>query len=599
MNLKVGTYEIRNFQFRENLCSRSRQPDRTSIHLIHKSQRSNVLLSYILVPLKSTLKKFNIQKICFVLIIIYFTGITVSYSLYTPTFEGGDEKAHYENIKNVFDNNFEKNSYLKSQPLSYLTYAVFLNFIDSPELGDEGIYINDQEWPKYQNRWNHGIEEAYPFTDIALTVHLLRIVSIVAGIVTIIFVYKDSSLIFTENKWLPVFTMAFVASIPKFAAQSSTLTNDSLVFMFSTIVFYFLFKFLNNVNERKNLIFLSIFTGIAILTKSNAMLFYPVVLLSISYLLFSKQIGKKVFLKDALIFLIISLPSLIWIIINFKVTLYKGSVYDNGTWSLNLETINQRMFEMNWSWLGSHIIQAPHEYLIVTNIITVLAISGLFLVFVKKEPLTDVKLKKGHVLILFSSTVFMLMAMIGWLYFEEGGDIKYTYPIIGVYGILFSIGLYVFVNKKYLKILLVLPIFFLVSLNVSLLSEIDKQWYHGIEFYKNPFIILNEFYYSRSDLQKTFPEVKENNLNNYLIWVKNFGIHEHVKLRKIEPIVDLIQIYESKNELQEKFPEVKSNNEIKNLLKWSVEHGIYEEPTLAKNKEYFTKYYKNVSDIKN
>ena len=54
-----------------------------------------------------------------------------------------------------------------------------------------------------KNRLTHLSEEVFPFSGTAYSVHVLRIFSIFFGIITLIFIYKITQLIFPHEKWHP------------------------------------------------------------------------------------------------------------------------------------------------------------------------------------------------------------------------------------------------------------------------------------------------------------------------------------------------------------------------------------------------------------
>ena len=110
------------------------------------------------------------------MILIIFVVLSSSYSLYAPTFEGPDENYHYIYIKNISENNLPESMYLKTAPLYYTLLSLPLNFIDYPNI----IEVKPDP-PFYQdkpNRFFHGAEEIFPFSETAKVVHSLRIFSI-------------------------------------------------------------------------------------------------------------------------------------------------------------------------------------------------------------------------------------------------------------------------------------------------------------------------------------------------------------------------------------------------------------------------------------
>jgi len=421
--------------------------------------------------------------------------LTTLYSLTAPTFEGPDELFHYKYSKDIFEGKLTEQNFVFHAPLYYSINAVFLTFVEHPD--EIEIKVNPN-FPQDKNRFAHSLEEDFPFQGTSSAVHVLRFLSIFCGLVTLIFIYKISQLIFPSHNWLPNFVVAIVAFTPKFAWINSVLNNDAFVFLFSTIAIFFLVKFVNS-KSTKYLLLLGIFTGLAILSKSNGMIIFPIVILTMIYLTYSKQIQKKLLPTNIIFYTIFTLIGGGWYIILKLILKYNPeNLHLKGLWASftsgtgesiseyefshfidvisNWQYIQYRVIDMIWSSIGWHAIHADATLMGIAQIILLVSLIGLFLVFVRKNPISNIRIEKNHAFILFFLSSVMLAAMIFYMTLGDTvtGDIRYTFPVIAAYGILFSLGYYSLIDKGKLRILLFLPIFVLISLNISLLNAIEK-----------------------------------------------------------------------------------------------------------------------------
>lgn len=427
--------------------------------------------------------------------LIGFLVLTTLYSLTAPAFEGPDEPFHYKYSKDIFEGKLTEATFVRHAPLYYSINAAFLTFVEHPDKVEIKINPNFRQ---DKNRFVHSLEENFPFQGTSSAVHLLRFFSIFGGLITLIFIYKISQLVFPSRNWLPNFVVAIVAFTPKFSWINSVLNNDVLVFLFSTIAIFFLVKFVHS-KSTKLLILLGIFTGLAILSKSNGMIIFPIVILTMIYLTYSKQIQKKFLSKNIIFYTIFTLIGGGWYtILKFILKYNPENLHLKGLWGsftsgsgesiselefghfidviTNWQYIQYRIIDMIWSNLGWHVIHADRTLMGIAQIILIVSLIGLFLVFVRKNPISNITIEKNHAFILFSLASVMLAAMLFYMTLgtRVSGDIRYTFPVIAAYGILFSLGYYSLIDRGKLRYLLFLPIFILISLNISLLNFMDK-----------------------------------------------------------------------------------------------------------------------------
>ena len=557
----------------------------------------------------------NFYKISFFVILLTFVIFSTSYSLYAPSFEGPDEQFHYRFSHDVYSDTLSQKDYVKQGPLYYSITAFFLNFIEPPE----NIEIKTNSFfPRDANKFIHSFEEQFPYYGTAYAVHLLRFISIAGGVVTLIFTYKIAYLIFSGNKSLSLFTMAFVALIPKFTWINSVMNPDSFVYAFTTISIFFLIKFVNDTSKTKFIILFSIFAGLSLFTKANGAVVFFIIFVTFMFLLLSKNMSAKFFFKRLFLIGIVSSISGAWfsfhrifLTVNVNNLHYK-SIFSLLTSTTSVESkqvaffeglnhfteismIHSRMFKMLWGSLGWHVIRTSNLYLIIGDILVILALIGIIIFFIKRKKWNLIQINSTHLVILFSGTGFMIFAMLTYFYIGGHGDIRYTFPVISLFGILFTLGPSLLVNKKKLRFLLVIPIIILVFMNVHLLETMDTKYDHGFKSFNiDPFSSLLDIYDKRPDLQKYSREAADGNLSKLVKWADTHGYKQHGVLKTHEALYDLLSLYYSRIDLQELFPEVATDHDIKNLIIWAIEKGVDEEPKLNVHKNYFYGYYKTM-----
>jgi len=562
----------------------------------------------------------TVNGIIFFLILAIFTAFFTAYSLYTPAFEGQDEPWHYRNSLLWLQGTVIDERYFLHPPLYYLFNVAIFHITEIPPMPDEikknfGINLNFEK-----NRYFHSIEEDFPYSGTSLAVHNLRLASIIFGIITLVFTYKIAQMIFPNDKWLPLFSMASVALIPKFLELNSVINNDGPIWAFVTISIFLLIKYVDT-KKSKFLILLGIFIGLSMLVKMNAIVLYPVVFVTLLYLALSNQVTIRSFLKKFGIIVLISIPAGGWHMIQ-KIIVYAPYVdvqqskdifklfaspsyyfttqpvefeLSTGMQHFVFENVKLRVIDNIWSRLSFGTIQVPDYWIFVAEFFMAIAILGLFLILVRKIPSFSIKVKIKYWVILLSSAGFMTSGMLTYVFFAGSGNVRYAFPVVAVFGVLFTIGLYVFVDKKRLRLLMLVPLLFLVLLNIQLLSEMEQNYYHGFLDYKNPFETLIEVYEISPNLQQQFPEVRNGEFNALVVWALNDGakIKENVELRMQEPMFNLLKVYYSNEELQKKFPEVINEHKLEGLTEWALNEGVIGNLILKKSEFYLERYHNN------
>jgi hypothetical protein len=440
-------------------------------------------------------KNISLNKICFLLLIITFVGFSLAYSLSTPVYEGPDEEAHYQYSINAKDALISlPNSIVQSGSLYYLVTGEISNLVNQH---DDNIAVNYGYPFDYKGKFHHGPKDVFPYTGLALEIHILRIISIFCGIVTIIFTYKISKIIFDKNKWLPLFSTALVSLTPSFIWINSVMNTDVFVWMFSTIAIFFITRFIKENFKFKLIIYVAIFTGLAILSKINGYFIYTIVFSVLLYLALSRQISPVNFFKHSGLFLSISILSgAFWLplkIINifyvkksadiiYELNIlpnsgYSGFNYINEHW-FSFDFLHNRLIEFSLSGMGQNVIWIPKIYFFIADGFLAFSLIGIFYVVIKRE-YHKFNINKNY-LVLFLAPIFALSFMFYNWFFSEIGIARYTFPIISIFGIIFTVGFFAFIRKK-LTPLLFTPLLFLVFVNIMNINTIQNELSFDLE----------------------------------------------------------------------------------------------------------------------
>ena len=467
------------------------------------------------------LKSHASFKITFISILVIFLTLSASYTLLTPSLEGPDEGTIYH-WSRYPTNDIPLPHYVLRQPLYYYTINFLLNFIEHPLNPTFDHEANTNFSHGYAtdgdpNRWIHTETEKFPFSGSPYAVHVLRISSIIFGVITIIFVYKITRLLFPNERYFALFVMAIASFVPKFIFMTSVLNADSLLWLLVTLSLYYLLKFVNDTSKIKFLIFIGFFSGLAFLTKQNSLILIPIILSSFTYLIYSKQINFKKFFTSTSIIASVSLifggAYLIYFLtgpsspVPFQTLTSNQFTPTSEAIRSGLECISNpgflftRLFQMNFGWIGWHVF--PPSILVQIIGLSLMLISLTGIVFgIKKKFFKQFNLQKNYLVVILSSVFFMILGIFYFMFNICAGDIRYAYPVISMFAILFSLGFYFYVYNKRFKIILIFPIIFLILSNVALITEMNESYVHGFQTnLESKYIpIIFNIYYEKNSL---------------------------------------------------------------------------------------------------
>lgn len=213
------------------------------------------------------------------------------YSVVTPIWEGPDELGHYRHVRYLVSNlalpqpedSVSSLDQLTHPPVYYAIAGLLTSWVDtSPQLKpvrNPFAYTGTMEGGA--NQFVHSDAEAFPYRGTVLAVHAARLVSVFFGTLVVLVTYHLGRLLFPEKYEVALGAMAINAFAPSFLFVSAVVNNDIMVTLFCSLSLVFSVRLILRHPDLRDLLALGVSTGLAVLSKYNAMALLPVVAIAI------------------------------------------------------------------------------------------------------------------------------------------------------------------------------------------------------------------------------------------------------------------------------------------------------------------------------
>lgn len=234
-----------------------------------------------------------------VLLLAGFILLGLAYGFITPLFEAPDEQWHFAFVQHVAQGRGLPEQSLPlthlarqegSQPPLYYLLAAGLTFwIDTsdypamiwenPHYGyDVPGVVNDNK-----NLFIHTVQEAFPYRNTALAMHLARLLSLAMGTAAVYLTYRLTRLVAPQNEFTAITGAALVAFTPQFLFVSSAVSNDSTIVAFCAAVLYLLVRALRVPPTLRDAILVGAAAGAAALAKVSGLAMLAPVIVVLAY----------------------------------------------------------------------------------------------------------------------------------------------------------------------------------------------------------------------------------------------------------------------------------------------------------------------------
>jgi len=434
----------------------------------------------------------NVINRQFICVMILFLIISLAYSMVIPAFNAPDEPFHFEYIQFLALNRHLPNQTIEERsistegfnpPLYYMINALTLSLISKNKASDIQIHsyqdiVDFHRFP-YQGfrsniypplnpnyiKWGRGKdrnmflttqEDRFPFSGRIRIIHLLRIMSVLMGALTILLIFKTAQNLLPENPNLALLATSICAFNPQFNFLSGSINNDNLVILFATLSICLLTKFMLSEDGKTKwtVVWIGFFIGLGLITKLNIASIAVISMIGIIDVSLAER--KRKFKNLIIHFILFFVPIAItsgWYFVR-NVGIY--GINDPLGWRLQAiqnpgllmpdrirsmffkKIFFQRLFTSFWGqfdWLTIHL---PNWGYWIYGLISVMGILGLFLFLLRRKYSRRIKicilLYLGAFLMALGNLILMNFTFIS-------AQARLIFPVLVCIGIFIGMGI--------------------------------------------------------------------------------------------------------------------------------------------------------------
>lgn len=303
---------------------------------------------------------------------------------------------------------------------------------------------------------------------------ILRLFSVLLGMLTILIIYKTAFLVFSHQTKSALLVLAIVGTLPTFIVNNASVTNDALANFIGALIIWQIFL---PETVRRNLL-IGLLLGLGILTKANL---YPLSLL----IVFSFWIQKRNLMGTIKsvypIFLIASALSVWFFIWNYTrygsiIAISPGVPKHFSIYEITLVDLWHSVRNFNWSfWAAAgriyQINLSTVLYLLIFLPVTLVALLGVIKTFVNR---TFNSISSNNFNIIFFAVILMMLSS---LYFslmsiEHSSWGKYVFPSLSAIIIMIVYGVNQIIGRTISMIIFSTLAGIQVIISVYLLSQL-------------------------------------------------------------------------------------------------------------------------------
>lgn len=225
------------------------------------------------------------RKYHLALLLIAYAVLATIYSVVIPAGEGVDEIPHFAYVRFIKEGNglpvqsFEPNRSPvfmgHHPPLYYLLGGLVTSWTDTSDFNQAFVPNPHFVWRENYggNGWNvylHFGQDDFPYRGAVLSLHVMRLLSVVMGVVTVWAVYRIAWRV-TERVDLATAAAAITAFNPSFLFMSATVHHDSLMAMIGALSLLWVVEALQRPLGWKGLVLAGLLLSAGLLTKLSGL----------------------------------------------------------------------------------------------------------------------------------------------------------------------------------------------------------------------------------------------------------------------------------------------------------------------------------------
>jgi hypothetical protein len=261
------------------------------------------------------------------LVLVLFVLLGVVYSVATPIFEASDERWHYPVVKHIADGQglpiqdpglstpwHQEGS---QPPLYYLLSAGLTFWINTSDFADvqrpnPHAIVGLPQVIGNKNMMIHSDRESWPWQGTALAVHLIRLVSVGLGAITVWLTWHIARCPWPGNDQVALLAVMLTAFNPMFLFISASVNNDNLATALAAGAVAVLLRSLQRGQTVRDGLLLGILLGLGALTKLSVLALLPVMAVALTYDAWRRRTWRTWLINGALIFGLMALIAGWW-----------------------------------------------------------------------------------------------------------------------------------------------------------------------------------------------------------------------------------------------------------------------------------------------
>lgn len=414
------------------------------------------------------IKTKSSQSKVVLLILAVFAVISLLWSIFIPVFESPDESVDYE-----FGRYYSRTlklpvltDYPRPQgvhvwePLYFYILGSVSKMIHAPSSYDSKYNYNEPWKRIYEenplNLYRHEPSEfKFNWDQIAWSLHIMRLVSVLLSTGSVWFVYKMGREVFPEPSWLPIVAMMLFGFNPQFLFLGSVLNVVDMVIFSTTILLWLLARFMKRkVNQAIDTIVLGVSMGIAILSKMTALPILAVAVIGVGW---KRMVEKKPVINAVFLFLFVFLLTGGWYLVRNQ-ALYgeptgskihvlaryhgvkKNPLLDEFGLLNYLISYPKTQWKTFWSGFGWITIYLPMIFPFTMLAIYAHGIWGFVITIREKKNIILSSVQKRQLTVLAMTPIILWLAITRVIFMVDVFHGKDLFPISGVMALIVALG---------------------------------------------------------------------------------------------------------------------------------------------------------------